>query len=217
MKRILLFLVFVVFFRIGNAQTIKIQFKTFAIDIHKSDSLNLSYKSYIVLDTVAYLIKDNRKAVRINKLYLEGDTNLFQRLDFSVIIDKRKDAVRYCSLDLQQNEENIVLELKPYSSWKKISKELNLRRKDTPLRIEYTKETKQIGDYLCKKVIVEDNGDIIEVWYTESMYYNWMLVSYFSQIPGTVISAKTKDGEEVLSFISLQKMKDKRLILNNWK
>ncbi|HRW21413.1 MAG TPA: hypothetical protein P5509_05525, partial [Bacteroidales bacterium] len=69
--------------------------------------------------------------------------------------------------------------------------------------IEYLKEEKQIGNYLCRKANLNYYGKEYTLWYTEEIDYNKAFVNFLYKVPGTVVQIGNKD-DIVFKLISVR-------------
>jgi hypothetical protein len=73
--------------------------------------------------------------------------------------------------------------------------------KNYEIKIKYLKEEAKIGDYLCKKALLNYYGKEYYLWYTEEIEYNKAFVNFLYKVPGTVVQIGNND-EIVFQLIS---------------
>jgi len=209
-----------------NAQYIQLRAKTFTINLNKkADSLNLEKRSYIAIDTITYLIQDEQRAINIGVFDLSPNTIFNSKPFFIHLYDKKKKSTKAVEhAKLYKNKDSLIINVASSNNWQKIKQVLlsntqfvkNSKNKTYPFSIKYTDKTKQIGMYLCKHAIVSYGDDLTDIWYTESINYNWIFSSYFYKIPGTVILAISKSGETIFEFIEIKSFDNSNLVIKNW-
>lgn len=188
-------------------------------------------KAIFYKDTRTYLAfgKDSIS----NSNYLQYDLSLF---------DKKKKSVKNIWLTYIIETDSIKMDKNSIKKWTKITpdKKPKLTEKTiawlaylesqgintefTPPDILFTDETKQIGDYNCKKALVTDGNRKYNVWFTEEIKYNWCFDDFKYLIPGTVILIEYEE-KPFLEFVSIKDLDydklsiDKKIIdfvLKNW-
>ena len=225
-------------FSIGlvKAQNYHLIYETdiFSIDLNKA-ALNDTSSKFSVKKGQHHIITfKNKKAISFQLDTLQTNENSFfnpNKHNSYLIVDNKKSKYQWVIAGYNKKVDKIFVNSYDKKAWlnndptiepaiteeyKFINEAIKSKFDSLPKwkapEITYTEQNKEINGYFCKHAIVLTHEQILSVWFTEEINFNWCFADYRVLIPGTVVQIE-KENKIVFNLVSIAEYDENKSII----